>query len=253
MVTDNITKVSTWQPSAMASSEPIPLLNKYKYGLSRRRFLQTLTGGLKLRKAPWYAHLIQLALWIGPLLLCLPFIVLEALGVWNEYYLASVYGCVMGGGVLALGVSGACIRRHCVVDVPPVADIQLDDEESIDFTSCCELEMFNFIFSKKKVHSLLLHPLLSGLFSFAGCVMLSLGVMQEAMHVAGVVVVFILGWFTLCNAHYSLSVAAPHETATYRATDPLELRFLMRPFYVMITAVVFILVRYMCDHCKNMR
>ena len=225
------------------SSEPIPLLNEYKYALSRRRILQTLTGGLKLRKAPWYTHLIQLLLWVAPLLLCLPFIVLEAVGVWNRYYLATVYGCVMGGGVLVLGVTGACVRRRSQVVAPSVANAQLDDEESIDFSSCCELETFNFIFSKKKIHSLILHPLISGLFSFAGSLMLFPGVMQEAMHIAGVVVVSVTGWFALCNAHYSLSVSAPHETATYRPTDSLELRFLMRPFYVMATAAVFISVR----------
>ena len=224
------------------SSDPIPLLNEYKYALSRRRILQTLTGGLKFRRAPWYVHLIQLVLWFAPLLLCSPFIVLEAVGLWNPYYLATVYGCVMGGGVLVLGVTGACVRKRNQV-APSVANAQLDDEESVDFSSCCKLETFNFIFSKKKIHSLILHPLISGLFSFAGSLMLFPGVMQEAMHIAGVVVVCVIGWFALCNAHYSLSVSAPHETATYRPTDSLELRFLMRPFYVMATAAVFISVR----------
>ena len=224
----------------------IPLLSEYKHGLSRRRFLQTLTGGVKVCRAPWYIHAIQLLLWIAPTLLCVPFIILEALGVWSPYFLALVYGCIAGLGVLLLDIIGLCVRYHAssVTDIEGISP-QLDDEDSVDFSgsSCFHLETFDFIFAKRKLHGLLLHPLVSGLLSFAGCFMLFSGVLQESLPIAGVVVVSVFGWFTLNNAHYSLTAGPPHETAVYRPTDPLELKFLMRPFYILAIAVAFFPIR----------
>ena len=52
--------------------------------------------------------------------------------------------------------------------------------------------------------------------------------------VGGVVVIFILGWLTVCIGQYPLTTAAPPETATYRTTDILELATLMRAFYIFI-------------------
>ena len=126
-----------------------------------------------------------------------------------------------------------------------VGDAQLDDEESVDLElgSCCNFEMFNFIFARKKIHSLILHPIVSGLVSFSGGILLQPGVMLESMHIAGVVLVSIFGWYSVCSAHYSLSISPPQETATYRPTDPLDLRFLMRPFYVLAIAAIFIPLR----------
>ena len=163
--------------------------------------------------------------------------------MWSPYFLALVYGCVVGLGVLLLNIIRACVRYSARENegVGP----QLDDEDSIDFSgsSCFHLETFDFIFAKRRLHSLLLHPLVSGLLSFAGCFMLFPRVLQETLPVAGVVVVALFGWFTLCNALYSLTAGPPHETAVYRPMDPLELRFLMRPFYVLAVAVGFFSVR----------
>ena len=225
---------------------PIPLLNDYKHGLSRRRLLQTLTGGLKIQRAPWHIYVLQILLWIAPALLCIPFVILEALGVWRPYFLALVYGCIVGLGVLVLNVIGVCVGHHAAsVGGNEGMSLQLDDEESIDFSgsSCFHLETFHFIFANRKLHSLFLHPLVSGLLTFAGCFMLFPRVLQETLPIAGVVVVSIFGWFTLCNAHYSLTAGPPHETAVYRPMDPLELKFLMRPFYVLAIAVGFFSVR----------
>ena len=227
------------------AGEPIPLLNEYKHALVRRRFLQTLTGGLKIRGGPpWYVHLIQLTLWVAPLLLCAPFIVLEAWEIWNCYYLALVYACVMGLYATLLEVVGVCVRHYHPPAVETAAQA-LDDEGSINLNSC--IERFDFIFGRKKVHSLLLHPVLSGVLSFAGCVLLFPQVMLAVMHPVGVVVVFIVGWCVLCSSLYSLAVSAPLEPATYRPADPLELKYLSRPFYVLAVAACFIATRYASD------
>ena len=221
----------------------VPLLNQYKHALLRRRLLQTITGGLKLRRAPWYIHLIQLMLWTAPFLIALPFVIISALRLWNNYYLALIYGFTQGLAVLLLEIIGVIVRcKQQHADNCNVGDTQLDDEESIDFAleSCCT---FDFIFARKKLHSLILHPFISGLVSFSACFILQPSIMLESLHIAGVVIVSIIGWYTLCSAHYSLSVSSPHETATYRPTDPLDLRFITRPFYIVAIAAIFIPLR----------
>ncbi len=102
----------------------------------------------------------------------------------------------------------------------------------------------DFIFSTKRLHSLFLTPLVAGLLSFATCHLLLPSVLLESLPVTGVVVVSLLGWASGCIACYSLWVRAPSEVAVYRATDPLELRFITRPFYIIALAVAFIVIRY---------
>lgn len=226
----------------------VPLLNQYKYALLRRRLFQTLTGGLKIRRAPWYIHLIQLTLWIAPFVTALPFIIISALHLWNDYYLALIYGFLQGLTVLLLEIVGVIVRyrqRRHADNV--VGDTDLDDEESIDIVLelCCTFETFDFIFARKKPHSLILHPFISGLLSFSACFILQPSIILESVHgdIVEVIAISIIGWYALCSAHYSLSVSPPHETATYRPTDPLELRFVTRPFYIVAIAAIFIPLR----------
>ncbi len=241
------TAMTTRQAEPDVNSGPIPLLNEYKHGLTRRRLLQTATGGLSLRRLPWFIHLSQSSLYTAPLLLGLPFVVLDVLHVWNPHYLAVLYGCLVSLVMLALAMTGVCVRRRGTsITGVETTDVQVGDDEEEDvmeFTSCFSLETFKFIFAQKKSHSVLLHPLTSGLVAFTGCFMLLPSVVGDAMPVGGVVVVCVLGWATLCNALYSLSVGPPPEMATYRPTDPLELRAHMRPFYVLVLAAAFFTIR----------
>lgn len=218
----------------------VPLLNQYKHALLRRRLLQTITGGSKIRQAPWYVHLIQLILWIAPFLLAVPFIVISSLHLWNQYYIALTYGSLLGLATLPVEICRCIVSRYTEVE-----DGQLDDEDSADFVldSCCSFETFDFIFARKKLHSLFLHPLVSGLVTFCGMFILQPSIMIESLHIAAVVIVSIIGWYGLCSAHYSLTVSAPQETATYRPTDVLDLRFLTRPFYIVAIAAIFIPLR----------
>lgn len=226
-------------------SGPIPLLNQYKHGLTRRRLLQTATGGLRLRRLPCHVHLVQLFLYSFPLLSGLPFIVLDLTHVWSPYYLATVYGCLIGMLTLASAIAQMCIGHHKASSVegrsvePRVGDGE--EEDAVDDISCFSLD--TFIFAPKKIHSVLIHPLTSGLLAFGGCFVLLPSVVGEAVPLGGVVVVCVLGWTTLCNALYSHTVSPPPEPVAYRPTDPLELKFLMRPSYVMALAAVFIIVR----------
>ncbi len=91
---------------------PVPLLNHYKYDLLRRRMLAVITGGLNIRRAPWLLHFIQIVLWVSPFLLSVPFVVVDALKLWNQYYIALVYAIVMVLFSLTLELC-VVVWRHC--------------------------------------------------------------------------------------------------------------------------------------------
>ena len=245
-------------PDAGTGFKPLPLLSSYKHGLARRRLLSTLTGGVRLQRVPWPLHLLQLSLWLSPLLLSLPFVVLEALSVWNRYLLALIYACVMVGGVSVVRVVEVCGGYWSRKQTAPSTSLGrvsrssrevrpdgFSDEEGFDTSTigCCEQHSFEFLFGQRSIHSRLLHPLLSGVLCYGGCFMLFVGVMREVMHVSAVVVVFVCGWYTLCSAHYALVAGMPHETAIYRHGDPLELRLLARAVCVVVVTAVFIALR----------
>lgn len=198
-----------------------------------------------VRRAPWFIHIIQAVLWLLPLIMSAPFIILDVLELWNQYFLACVYGCVVGITVLLEGISVFFIRRYLGHTNLEQSRVQFDDEnETVEIPSFCSAETIEFIFSLKSKSSLFLHSLASGLLSFVGCFLLLPTILQETLHISFAVIVFVIGWFTLCSAHYSLSTHVPPETAVYRHTDILGLRSYYRPFYFLALGSVLIPVRY---------
>ena len=237
----NTKDVKPLTAAVMADQTSAPLLNKYKLGLLRRRILQVITGGLNIRRAPCSAHVIQLCLWLSPLLIAIPFVIVDALGLWSPYYTALVYAVTIGLYSLLLEICVVIVR---LLKGGVFTSVQSDDEQDgILFTSLCDRAAIDFIFSKKHIHSLIIHPFITGLLSFAGCFLLLPSVLLQSLHVAGVVFVFSIGWYAQCSALYSLCVSAPSELAVYRPTDTLELRFVTRPFYIITIAAIFIGVR----------
>ena len=195
-----------------------------------------------IRRTPWFIHFMQAVLWLLPLILSAPFIILDLLGLWNQYFLAFVYGCIVGVTVLVEGIMVFIIRRHLGLEQ---RRIQFDDEnETVYIPSFCSAETIAFIFSLKTKSDLFLHPFASGLLSFVGCLLLLPTILQEMLHISLAVVVFVIGWLTLCCAHYPLSTHVPSETAVYRQTNFLGLRSYYRPFYFLALGSIFIPVRY---------
>lgn len=219
----------------------VPLLNGYKRGLATRRLLQTATGGLKLQKAPCYIHLLQLALYLSPLLLAIPFVILDALGVWNEYYLALVYTCIHTLATFTLRLSVYCIRRCTITNQDTPTDNHFEDD-TVEVTSC--YDTLFFIFRSKSIISLFFHSLLlCGLLSFTSFFILLPSVLLDHLPLTGAVVVCITGWLVTCGVQYSLNVSQPHETAVYRPTDLLGLEPLLRPAYLLSCATAIITIR----------
>ena len=220
----------------------VPLLNSYKLGLLRRRLFQTILGGARVRKVPWHVYLVQAVLWVFPLCLSIPFIALDAVNVWSKYLLALIYAICMGVVVLIEGLTVYTLRlRQRATNLNPS---EFDDEkDEIETLTCCGTGYIAFVFSPKSLFSVLFHPFVSGVFTYAGFFLLLPNVLQESLPIAGVVVVSLFGWYAFCSAHYSLSTRAPPQTAIYRPTDPLQLKFLYRPFYILIIGSIFIPLR----------
>ena len=238
-------KLAEMLRNASSPAAKTPLINKYKYGLCRRRFLQTLFGGPVFSFAPWFVHITQAVLWFLPLILSAPFIILDVLSLWNQYLLALVYSCVMGLIVLSEEIAVFIVRQSLEHQGSHQRSLQLDDENvTVNIPSFYSKESIGFIFTLKSKFSLVLHPLVSGLLSFMGCFILLPTILQEVLHVSLTVLVFVIGWLTLCSAQYSLSIRLPSEIAVYRPTDFLGLRSYYRPFYILALGSVFMLVRY---------
>ena len=225
--------------TTLREGHSVPLLNEYKYGIARRRLLQTATGGLKLRKAPWYVHVFQIGIWTAPLLLYIPFLVLAEAASWNVYYLGIVYSFLCGGGALALGIVGVLIRRR----FSPVfsACASQADEDSVHFSSC--FETYDFIFASKGLFGTAVHSFVYGLVAFSSSTMFCPALMRESLPVGGQVAAFVLGWFTACSSQYSLIASPPPEPAIYRPNNALQLNSLMRPLYFVLAASVYYGIR----------
>ena len=217
----------------------VPLLSSYKHALAWRRLLGTATGGLKLRKSPCRLNLLQLALYLFPLALALPFIVLDALGVWREYYLAVIYAFIHTLTVVSVRMSVYCSMRRYRQE----REFD-DDDDDANITSCCSHNSLSFIFSPKHFVCVLIHSLFVGvLLSFAAPLVLLPRVLSDHLPLSGSVVVGTIGWLVFCNSHYSLSISNPHEVAMYRPTDLLGLGPLTRAVYLISCALAIIIVR----------
>ena len=219
-----------------------PLLNGYKYGLAARRALQTFTGGLKLQKVPCYLHIIQVISWFLPLLISTPFH--GVVFVWNSpYYLGIAYGVLSSVVVFLLNVIVWWVLRKNKDEI----DTGDEEEEEEIISSCWSIQTVKFLFHQSRpIIAIPFHGLFSGLLCYAAFLLLNPFTLRSILPIPAVVVVFILGWVSVCSAHYSLLLHLPHEVAIHRPPhrDRLLLRYISRPFHIILIAALFVPFRY---------
>jgi len=223
----------------MPGRDVAPLITEGKYVVCKRRLFQTITGGIKWLgyDVPKYIAFLQLMLWILPLVLAIPFVLIAEFIDSAKFYFGIGYGVTMGllvAGFEALPLT--CRNQSIVVDFQ-----QEDDEDSIDFSSgCWKKELSNFLFASRKHYMLLLHPLLSAVLSGSVFVQLLPLSLTDVFPVGVVVVILPLGWLVVLVAHYSLIALPPSaEPAVYTTTTPAWLILLARPSHVIVTAAVY--------------
>ena len=219
------------------------LLNSYKHRLVKRRLLQTATGGLKLQKAPYFIHVFQLLVYLTPIVIAAPSIILSALDVWNEYFTSLFHSCIHVLVVFVFRMAEYCIRRKFGNDCRP-SSAQSDDEDMTDTEKSFGDMVYLIYVIPKNIIYLCIHSIIaSGLLSFASSYILAPKVLTEYFSIPVTVVVCTWGLLVTCNAHYSLNIHQPRETAVYRPTDRLELKPLLRATHIICVFLGIISIR----------
>ena len=226
-----------------------PLLNDYKLEFFWKRFPQTLLGGLKLKfgyDVPFYVYLNQVLVFLLPFILGGLFTILAEFEIITDVYINTyIYGGLMAVFIISTQLLTWFVRRSSTSLAKFQKNLLAQDDE-IDFVSCCGIETVEFIFPAKKfVVNMIIHALISGVMCGLMFLYLLPAQLNELYSNTGAtVVLFILGWWTVCIAQYSLTSTCPPELAIFRALDNLEIAPLMRPFYVLVFGIIGVLARY---------
>ena len=220
-----------------------PLITEAKYPVCKKRLFQTIAGGIKWLGygIPWFVVTSQIVLWVTPLVVAVPFVVLAEIFSEIKLYLAIGYGVVMGILVAGLELLPLTCRNQSLV----VAFQQDDDEDSVDFSGgCWRKELDNFIFASRKWYALLLHPFLSAALSISTFIPLLPGSLHDVFPLAVMMILLTLGWLVLLLANYSITAQPPSsEPAVYTATTPAWLVVLMRPSHVIIATSLYYILK----------
>lgn len=238
--------VYVWNDSAMLTSSA-SVLNDYKQQFFWKRFAQTVSGGLRLRlgyRAPFYVYALQLVLFLLPAVVGGFFVCLVELADVSSTVGTSACGLVLGLTVLTLHLA-VWWRRKKSSPVEKFNSSVLDEDDQIEFASCCGTETMEFIIIPKKCRiNIFIHSVVCGGVG-AGALMYLLPSRLSDMFATGAVVtIFLFGWTTVCIVHNSLAFSVPPEPATFAAQDTFEFAALTRPFYVAVFFCIDFAARY---------
>ncbi|XP_023783115.1 pecanex-like protein 4 isoform X2 [Cyanistes caeruleus] len=221
----------------------VPLLNDYKQEFFLKRFPQTVLGGPRFRLgycAPPYIYVNQIILFLTPWLWGGVGTLLYQLGVMKDFCTAALSGGLMFVTALALQMTNLYAKQKTVTVERMQIQNTLTDEDEFEFSSCVGSETVKFIIpGKKYIINTVFHSLLAGVLCGLGTwYLLPNRITLLYSNIGGTVVIFVLGWVTICIGEYSLIVNTATETATFQALDTYEITALMRPFYIFVFIAV---------------
>ncbi|NXQ23730.1 PCX4 protein, partial [Alaudala cheleensis] len=215
----------------------VPLLNDYKQEFFLKRFSQTVLGGPRFRLgycAPPYIYVNQIILFLTPWLWGGVGTLLYQLGVMRDFCTAALAGGLMFVTALALQMANLYAKQKTLTVERMQIQNTLTDEDEFEFSSCVGSETVKFIIpGKKYIINTVFHSLLAGVLCGLGTwYLLPNRITLLYSNIGGTVVIFVLGWVTICIGEYSLIINTATETATFQALDTYEITALMRPFYI---------------------
>lgn len=224
----------------------VPLLNHYKLPFVKRRFAQTLLGGLRIcipQKVPGFIIAIDVLLFFLPIIIGLPFTLLTAFNLHQWQIGCYVAGAVFTMIVFIMNITLAIMHsKRASVTPQNITGIEIEEEDDIKFVSCCHSSTSEFIFASKAFKiNVILHAIFAG-FVMAGSVwFLDMKILEDlfgSLPAAATLAAF--AWISVCVGLFSLTVMRPEEIAIYRTPDFFDELALSRSFHMAICFAIHI-------------
>ena len=217
-------------------SADVPLLNDYKRNFVRNRLCQTFLGGIRLFGVPWYTIILQIFVFLIPIIPVISFYFIEE-PHWLNYLFFAIIIVILS---LIFQICGKLLHYRIIRQINSSnSDNQLHDvtinellseENTVQIQGCLSLMSF-LIPCKKNWLNILLHSLIAGLMAF------SVGpLFRPSDTFIPVVLVQIFSWYSILQAYYSLILVNPPEIATFRVHDSLGIVYFVNGIRLTETA-----------------
>ncbi|XP_037072211.1 pecanex-like protein 4 [Pollicipes pollicipes] len=147
---------------------------------------------------------------------------------------------------MVLQTVGALAARHAATAQEEAKTSMLAQDDEVEFHGLCRWTTWGFMVpGKRRVVSVVLHPVAAGLVAAAATFALAPANFDNIVsRGSAMVAVFpVLGWFSVCAALYSLTVARPPEPATLQALDEWDLAAFNRPLHVLLLTVPLLVIK----------
>ena len=211
-----------------------PLVSEYKLNFIAHRLVQTFFGGLDLLTAhddirSVIIDALKILLYIYPLLISIAFILLIQYQSLNNY-LAGLLCAIVS--VVIMDVMHFIAIRHNSAQTYPVP--MSPKPSNMLISSVMPLSLF-----KTKL-TLFVNSVAAFVLIFLSVSQINFLILQKLTDQSVVAIMFyIMCWFAIINAHYSLSSGPPPETATYSTIQTNDLiSSINRPIHVIIILTI---------------
>mmetsp|Transcript_28732 Transcript_28732/g.46522 ORF Transcript_28732/g.46522 Transcript_28732/m.46522 type:complete len:1392 (-) Transcript_28732:795-4970(-) len=224
------------------SSGGAPIINEYKVKFFAKRWPETLLGGMRFYGGlPWWAYVVQMSIFVVPILVCglgvalgdssAPFIAPVACGAAVAFFVAVLHFV----NRLAQGQYDTFPSRSKGKRAASV----LQDEEDIDLDEFWTPEAFNFFFGDV---STLQHLFVRLIGSFLLCAGVTHYLLPSHLSLVFGAKVSPVWWafsaLILPLSQYPLSARQPPEPNLYLSTTSSDVALLNRAFYVCICVLI---------------
>lgn len=197
-----------------------PLINDYKLQFLRRRWLQTLLGGVRFPEgAPLYAHLLQLLLLLVPFGIggvCTALAETGVAAVWLAATLAGLFTLLYG--ILLVVVSSRATSGTEWMTARSGTAMNVGEEDEADFDGPCSAGTRRFLLPQQRSRPVVALHLSVAALLVAGTTAFLLPVtsVQQVFSPPASYAVFCFGWLSACLAAYGLLAGPPSEPSRFR-------------------------------------
>lgn len=212
-----------------------PLVSEYKLSFIGHRLVQTFFGGLDLRtehddRRSLVTEALKILLYCYPALIGIAFNLLIQFEVLNRY-LSAIVSAILS--VLIMNSLHLMAIRHNCVQTHPIPMSSKPSNKVL--SSVLPLSLL-----KTKL-TLTVNSVVGFLLVFLSVSQINLSVLQHNLNyqLLMAIMVYIMCWFAIINAHFSLTWGPPPETATYSTVQTNDrISSVNRPIHVILILTV---------------